>query len=138
MAYVILTDFGIKYKKDLGGEVMDYKELGKRIKAARLSAGLTQEQLAELVNLSSGHCAHVEHGTTKVSLSALVKIANALNTTPDSLLLDSNHQATSLLLGEAQDLFDDCDPDEIYVILQAAAAIKKSIRIRKLKRADLD
>ena len=115
---------------------MDYIELGKRIKAARLSAGLTQEQLAERVNLSSGHCAHVERGTTKVSLSALVEIANALNTTPDILLLDSNYHATPHLLGEAQVLFEDCDPDEMYVILQAAAAIKKSIRIRKLKRMD--
>jgi hypothetical protein len=41
-----------------------------------------------------------------------------------------------LLLMEAQSLFEDCDPDEIYIILQAAAAIKKSIRIRKLKRVD--
>ena len=115
---------------------MDYKELGKRIKAARLSAGLTQEQLAERINLSNGHCAHVERGTTKVSLSALVSIANALNTTPDRLLIDNNYQATPLLLEEAQALFDDCDPDEIYIMLQAAATIKKSIRLRKLKRMD--
>ena len=115
---------------------MDYVELGKRIKAARLAAGLTQEQLAERINLSSGHCAHVERGTTKVSLSALVAMANALNTTPDVLLLDSNYQATPHLLVEAQALFEDCAPDEIYVILQAAAAIKKSIRVRKLKRID--
>ena len=115
---------------------MDYIELGKRIKAARLAAGLTQEQLAERINLSSGHCAHVERGTTKVSLSALVEIANALNTTPDKLLMDNNYQATPHLMEEAQALFEDCDPDEIYVILQAAAAIKKSIRVRNLKRMD--
>ena len=115
---------------------MDYKELGKRIKAARLAAGLTQEQLAERVNLSSGHCAHVERGTTKISLSALVSVANALGTTPDMLLIDNNYKATPLLLAEAQELFKDCDPDEIYVMLQAAASIKKSIRVRKLKRSD--
>ena len=34
---------------------MDYKELGQRIKAARLAARLTQEQLAEKIDLSSGH-----------------------------------------------------------------------------------
>ena len=115
---------------------MDYIELGKRIKAARLAAGLTQEQLAERISLSSGHCAHVERGTTKVSLSALVDMANALNTTPDKLLLDSNYLATPHLLGEAKALFEDCTPDEMYVILQSAAAIKKSIRVRKLKRSD--
>jgi transcriptional regulator with XRE-family HTH domain len=116
---------------------MDYNELGKRIKAARLAAGMTQEQLAERINLSSGHCAHVERGTTKVSLPALVSIANVLHTTPDKLLTDSNYCASPHLLDEAQALFSDCDPDEIYIILQAAEAIKKSIRIRKLKRGDM-
>ena len=113
---------------------MNYKELGKRVKSARLAEGLTQEQLAEKINLSSGHCAHVERGTTKVSLPALVDIANALNTTPDKLLTDSVYQATPHLLEEAQQLFSDCDPDEVYVMLQAATAVKKSIRVRKLKR----
>lgn len=115
---------------------MDYKELGKRIKSARLAAKMTQEQLAEQVDLSSGHCAHVEHGTTKVSLHALVRIANALNTTPDKLLLDSNRNNAPHLMEEAQTLFSDCSTDEIYVILRAAEAIKKSIRIRKLKRME--
>lgn len=115
---------------------MDYKELGQRIKSARLAAGLTQEQLAEIINLSSGHCAHVERGTTKISLPSLVKIANALNTTPDRLLIDNNYNAMPYLLAEAQELFEDCDPDEVYIMLHAAAAIKKSIRVRKLKRSD--
>ena len=115
---------------------MDYTELGKRIKAARLAVGMTQEILAEKVDLSSGHIAHVERATTKVSLKALVDIANALNTTPDKLLMDSNYLATPHLIGEAQTLLSDCDPDEIYIILKAANAIKQSIRVRKLRRTD--
>jgi len=115
---------------------MDYKELGKRIKTARLAAGLTQEQLAEKINLSNGHCAHVERGTTKVSLPALVSMANALNTTPDKLLIDSNSNNAPHLMEEAQAIFSDCSPDEVYVMLRAAEAIKKSIRIRKLKRPE--
>jgi transcriptional regulator with XRE-family HTH domain len=115
---------------------MDYKELGKRIKAARLATKMTQEQLAEKINLSSGHCAHVERGTTKVSLPALVSMANALNTTPDNLLFDSICNNAPHLTKEAHALFADCNTDEFYVILRAAEAIKKSIRIRKLKRTE--
>ena len=142
MLPVIITELTLRYIKRIAGgisqwdQIVDYKELGKRIKGARLAAGLTQEQLAERISLSSGHCAHVERGTTKVSLSALVDIANALNTTPDKLLIDNTYQATPLLLDEAQAVFEDCTSDEIYVILQAAAAIKKSLRIRKLRRMD--
>ncbi|MDR2600409.1 MAG: helix-turn-helix domain-containing protein [Oscillospiraceae bacterium] len=115
---------------------MDYKELGNRIKTARLAVKMTQEALAERVNLSSGHIAHVERATTKVSLKALVDIANALNTTPDKLLIDSNYLATPHLLDEAQALFADCNPDEVYIIIKAAEAIKQSIRVRKLTRDD--
>ena len=115
---------------------MDYKELGKRIKAARLAAGVTQEALAEKVDLSSGHIAHVERATTKVSLKAFVNIANALKTTPDKLLIDSNYLATPHLMSEVQEIFSDCDPDEIYVMLKAADTIKQSIRVRKLNRTD--
>ena len=33
---------------------------------------------------------------------------------------------------DVQATFGDCDPDEIYVMLEAANAVKRSIRVRKL------
>lgn len=115
---------------------MDYKLLGQRIRAARLSAGLSQEQLAEMVGLTSQHISHTEVASTKISLPALVKIANALHTSVDRLLSDSIHDSEAYLMDDVHTVFSDCDPDEIYVMLEAAAAIKKSIRVRKLKRMD--
>lgn len=115
---------------------MDYKLLGQRIRAARLSAGLSQEQLAEMVNLTSQHISHTEVASTKISLPALVKIANALHTSVDKLLSDSVQDSKAHLLGDVQKVFADCDPDEIYVMLEAANAVKKSIRVRKLKRTE--
>ena len=116
--------------------MMDYALLGQRIRAARLEAGLSQERLAEMVGLTSQHISHTEVASTKISLPSLVKVANALNTSIDKLLSDSLYDAKPHLLGEIGALFSDCDPDETYIILQAAEAIKKSIRIRKLKRID--
>lgn len=115
---------------------MDYKLLGQRIRAARLAAGLSQEQLAEMVGLTSQHISHTEVASTKISLPALVKIANALHTSVDRLLSDSIHDSKSYLMDDVQAVFSDCDPDEMYVMLEAADAVKKSIRVRKLKRAD--
>lgn len=115
---------------------MDYKLLGQRIRAARLAAGLSQEQLAEMVGLTSQHISHTEVASTKISLPALVKIANALHTSVDRLLSDSVHDSKPHLLGDVQKVFSDCDPDEVYVILEAANAVKKSIRVRKLKRME--
>ena len=115
---------------------MDYVLLGQRIRAARLAAGLSQEQLAEMVGLTSQHISHTEVASTKISLPALVKIANALHTSVDKLLSDSIQDSKSHLMKDVQNVFSDCDPDEIYVMLETAAAVKKSIRIRKLKRMD--
>lgn len=115
---------------------MDYKLLGQRIRAARLAMGLSQEQLAEIVGLTSQHISHTEVASTKISLPALVKIANALHTSVDKLLSDSVQDSKSYLMKDVQNIFADCDPDEIYVMLETAAAVKKSMRIRKLKRMD--
>lgn len=115
---------------------MDYVLLGQRIRAARLAAGLSQEQLAEIVGLTSQHISHTEVASTKISLPALIKIANALNTSVDRLLSDSIHDSKAYLMDDVQTVFSDCNPDEVYVMLEAANAVKKSIRVRKLKRAD--
>lgn len=115
---------------------MDYVLLGQRIRAARLAAGISQEKLAEMVGLTSQHISHTEVASTKISLPALVKIANALNTSIDKLLFDSIHDAKPQLLNDVQTVFSDCDPDEVYIMLEAANAVKKSIRVRKLKRTD--
>ena len=42
--------------------MMDAKKIGRRIKAAREAKKLTQEQLAELVNLSPMHMSVLERG----------------------------------------------------------------------------
>lgn len=115
---------------------MDYKLLGQRIRSARLAAGLSQEQLAEMVGLTSQHISHTEVASTKISLPSLVKIANALHTSVDKLLSDSVRDPKSHLLADVQSVFADCDPDEMYVMLEAANAVKRSIRVRKLKRME--
>jgi len=115
---------------------MDYILLGQRIRAARQAAGLSQEKLAEMVGLTSQHISHTEVASTKISLPALVKIANALNTSVDKLLSDNVQDSKPHLLEDFQVLLDDCDGDELYIILQAAESIKKSIRTRKLKRIE--
>ncbi len=115
---------------------MDYVLLGQKIRAARISTGLSQEQLAEMVGLTSQHISHTEVASTKISLPSLIKIANALNTSVDRLLSDSVHDSKSYLMDDIQAVFSDCDPDEMYVMLEAANAVKKSIRVRKLKRME--
>ena len=115
---------------------IDYKCIGRRIKAARVSLDMTQERLAEKVNLSPSHLSNIETGTTKVSLSTIVKLANALHVSVDSLLADSVVQSKAVFEQDIQTILSDCDDYEIRVIADIAAATKKTLRKEaKLKSA---
>ncbi len=61
---------------------MDLKAVGKRIKAAREQKGLTQEALAELVNLSPMHVSVIERGFKPTKMDTFCNIANALDVSP--------------------------------------------------------
>jgi transcriptional regulator with XRE-family HTH domain len=55
------------------------KLIGARIKELRKQAGLTQEELAEQVELDSRHLSRLEVGKHFPSLDSLERIAEALN-----------------------------------------------------------
>ena len=80
---------------------MNYKPLGKRIKAAREQAGLTQEELAEQLEMSATHISVIERGVKPPKLETFVRIANSLNVSADSLLQDLVDNAQ---LGAANEL----------------------------------
>ena len=58
---------------------VDYALIGKRIKAERMRQGLTQEVMAERLDVTIGYVSQVERGITKISLDLLAKIATVLN-----------------------------------------------------------
>jgi len=67
---------------------MDYIQLGKRIREERRKQDLTQEKLAEDVNVTHPHIGQVERGERGPSLELLVSISNRLGVTVDYLLSD--------------------------------------------------
>ena len=115
---------------------LDYKAIGKRIKIARIKADLTQEKLSEMVGVSPTHMSNVETGTTRVSLTTIVGIANALGITSDDLLCDSVIKAKVQFEKDIALVLEDCDEYEIRVIRDLAAAAKETLRrdekLRKL------
>ena len=64
------------------------KFLGETIRAQREAAGLSQEKLAELADLSRNYIGEVERGETNVSVEALARIAKALHVRVRDLVAD--------------------------------------------------
>lgn len=65
---------------------MNQAELGLRIKQCRKMQHLTQENLAELIDVSPHYIYELEKGLKCMSLTTLIDIASALNLSTDYLL----------------------------------------------------
>ena len=110
------------------GVELDYKAIGRRIKIARIRTGLTQEELADRVGISPTHISNVETGSTRVSLTSLVHLANELGVTMDDLLCENLEKARAQLEKDLSDILEDCDEREIRIIRDMAGALKDSLR----------
>ncbi len=62
-----------------------YTELGKNIKKRRKELGLTQQELADRLNMSLNFVGKIEVAFSKPSLDTLIEIAQALDTTVSKL-----------------------------------------------------
>jgi len=61
--------------------------IGDNVKLLRNIRGLTQKDLAELVDVAPGTLAHIEKGTRNPSLEMLYKLADALSVSVINLVL---------------------------------------------------
>ncbi len=110
---------------------LDYKAIGKRIKIARINADLTQEALAGRIELSPSHMSNIETGTTKVSLTTIVNLANALGVTVDDLLCDNIVRARLQIDRDIQQVLDGCDDYEVRVVKDVAKTVVDALRKNK-------
>ena len=76
------------------------RKVGQRIRQYRKQAGLTQEKLSEIVDLSPNYFSDIERGKSFPSLEKFVEIANALNVSADDLFCDSVKRSDHVLAEE--------------------------------------
>ena len=58
---------------------IDYSVIGSRIKEARLSKNLTQEELADQIDISVAFLSRVERGNSHINLKILNQICGLLD-----------------------------------------------------------
>lgn len=106
---------------------MDYYKIGQRIRKCRKAHGLSQEELAARVDISTTHMSHIETGNTKLSLQVFVDIAAALDVRADDLLNDNSFATTNANLEEISAVLEYCTANEIKVIADIVKAAKLSM-----------
>ncbi len=67
--------------------MFDQVAFGKRLQSLRKSRNLTQEELAESLNISREHLSRLERGKYGCSIDLLIEISFVLNASTDYLLM---------------------------------------------------
>lgn len=107
---------------------MDYRKLGKRIREERLRERMTQEQVAEIIDMSAVYLGQVERGERKLSIDTLVKIANALHISVESLLRDSLKHNSDMIDNELAALLQGRTHEEKTLVLDTVRAVLSHVK----------
>ncbi len=110
---------------------LDFKPIGKRIYNLRREKNITQEQLAELVNLSVTQVSKLENGKSRLSLDSLINIATVLDASTDEILFGRIQAGANHRYDEVLDIFSDCDKTELRILIQTSRQIKEILRDEK-------
>ena len=98
-------------------------QMGERIKAAREHAGLTQEQLAERIEVSPQYISDLERGVVGVSIPTLKRLCRTLTVSSDSILFGVETELTAALAEKCQTLTD----EQLRLLLTIVDSYTKAI-----------
>lgn len=103
---------------------VDYVKVGARIRRLRTEKGLTQATLSEMAGCSNNYLSHVETAQSKVSLSVLLRIATALDTSLDYFFLDTGFaRPDTIIETEISKKLRRCQPATLVAINHIIDAI---------------
>lgn len=108
---------------------MDYSTIGKQIRKYRRIRNLSQEQLAEKIDISTTHMSHIETGSTKLSLPVLVKISETLNVAVDDILFEQRNS----FVPTSFSFLESCTPEEREIILEIIKSAKNVLSLFSIK-----
>ena len=103
---------------------VNFKRISKKIKEIRISKGITQEYVANAADVNTSHICNIENNRVKVSLSTLVQICNALDTTVDYILADEYNHPSSVIEQEILHEVQSCSLETQKQILKIVKALQ--------------
>lgn len=111
-------------------EIMDIKKIfGDNLKKYRKSLGLTQEELAERVDVSPKHLSNIEMGTKFISAELLENLCKELDVPAHLLFYNKETAVVNPRLNEDPvAYFDKVIEEEMKIMVQS---VKEKIRIRQ-------
>ena len=102
---------------------LDYKIIGERLRNARVDSNLTQEKLAEKLDVSVAFVSRIECGTTHINLTRLSEICSILNIDEGIILNGVSTDSKNYLNDEFSELLRNCPKETQRLIYDLAKLI---------------
>ena len=103
---------------------MKSKIIGNNIKRRRKELKMTQAQLAERAQVSDVHISHIETAKVAMSLESLLAICEALETTPNDILLGEYSYPVSTEPGIFRETGDDLNYNDRILLQEIAQLLR--------------
>ena len=104
---------------------LDYSIIGQRLKKARKAKKMTQEELAEKLDVSIAFLSRIERGNSQVNLKRLVQICEILEVSPGEILNGVSSKSSQYLDSEFASLLKDCSSEQQKLIYDIARVVAR-------------
>ena len=102
---------------------LDYNIIGERLKKARIDKNMTQEKLAEQIDVSVAFLSRVERGTSHINLKRLTQICEILGVSEGSILNGVSSNSDNYLASEFNNILNSVSSDKQKLIYKNAKVI---------------
>ena len=85
---------------------LDYNIIGERLKKARVEKNMTQEKLAEQLDVSIAFLSRIERGSSHINLKRLTQICEILGVSEGSILNGVSSNSNNYLTSEFNDILN--------------------------------
>lgn len=104
---------------------LDYNIIGERLKKARIDKNMTQEKLAEQIDVSVAFLSIVERGTSHINLKRLTQICEILGVSEGSILNGVSSNSDNYLASEFNNILNSVSSDKQKLIYKIAKVISE-------------
>ena len=105
---------------------VDYNIIGERLKQSRMNKNLTQEKLAEKLDVSVAFLSRIERGSSHINLNRLNQICTILEVSEGDILNGASSTSSLYLNKDFSNLLKNCPPEKISLIYNVAKVIVES------------
>lgn len=113
---------------------MNNKIIGLNVKKFRKERHLTQEALAERLDISTVHMSHIEGGSVSMSLALLLQLCEALDVAPNQVLEGAYTLSKEKNKPASEDILKGLTPECRVLCLEFIDLVRKS-RVNRSKRS---